>query len=516
MNEDMEKMLQEAPAPTLTLEPFAEEKEEPAVVEKEEAVQPVDEKEKIKAILTPQEQKQVDAFVKQIDITNSQMVLQYGASSQKKIADFSESALGNVRTKDLGEIGNELTAVVNELKSIEDGDEEKGFLGLFKKGGNKIANMKAKYAKAEVNVDKICKVLEGHQIQLLKDAAMLDQMYQLNLTYYKELSMYILAGKEKIQQVKEQELPELIKRAEESGLPEDTQKAKDLAELCNRFEKKIYDLELTRTISMQMAPQIRLIQSNDTAMSEKIQSTLVNTIPLWKSQMVLAIGVEHSAQAAKAQREVTDMTNTLLKKNAETLKLATVETAKESERGIVDIETLKQTNETLISTLDEVLQIQEDGRNKRREAEAELTQIETTMRNKLMEMSRTNSSSIIADIECALCEHFIAGNKGKVRWLFGNPKKTERKAEGGAAGSAAHHRAGAAAILYDCADFSEYFAMFSDRRDIADRRNRVFHAWRGACNVPDGRTGRHGDDTVQKTVGRCGAVFFAGLYYYNI
>ena len=362
MNEDMEKMLQEAPAPTLTLEPFAEEKEEPAVVEKEEAVQPVDEKEKIKAILTPQEQKQVDAFVKQIDITNSQMVLQYGASSQKKIADFSESALGNVRTKDLGEIGNELTAVVNELKSIEDGDEEKGFLGL---------------------------VLEGHQIQLLKDAAMLDQMYQLNLTYYKELSMYILAGKEKIQQVKEQELPELIKRAEESGLPEDTQKAKDLAELCNRFEKKIYDLELTRTISMQMAPQIRLIQSNDTAMSEKIQSTLVNTIPLWKSQMVLAIGVEHSAQAAKAQREVTDMTNTLLKKNAETLKLATVETAKESERGIVDIETLKQTNETLISTLDEVLQIQEDGRNKRREAEAELTQIETTMRNKLMEMSRT-------------------------------------------------------------------------------------------------------------------------------
>ena len=258
-------------------------------------------------------------------------------------------------------IGNELTAVVNELKSIEDGDEEKGFLGLFKKGGNKIANMKAKYAKAEVNVDKICKVLEGHQIQLLKDAAMLDQMYQLNLTYYKELSMYILAGKEKIQQVKEQELPELIKRAEESGLPEDTQKAKDLAELCNRFEKKIYDLELTRTISMQMAPQIRLIQSNDTAMSEKIQSTLVNTIPLWKSQMVLAIGVEHSAQAAKAQREVTDMTNTLLKKNAETLKLATVETAKESERGIVDIETLKQTNETLISTLDEVLQIQEDG-----------------------------------------------------------------------------------------------------------------------------------------------------------
>ena len=237
---------------------------------------------------------------------------------------------------------------MNELKSIEDGDEEKGFLGLFKKGGNKIANMKAKYAKAEVNVDKICKVLEGHQIQLLKDAAMLDQMYQLNLTYYKELSMYILAGKEKIQQVKEQELPELIKRAEESGLPEDTQKAKDLAELCNRFQKKIYDLELTRTISMQMAPQIRLIQSNDTAMSEKIQSTAgQHDSALEEPDGAGDWRRAHSAQAAKAQREVTDMTNTLLKKNAETLKLATVETAKESERGIVDIETLKQTNETL-------------------------------------------------------------------------------------------------------------------------------------------------------------------------
>ena len=348
--------------PELTLDPFQEEKKEtPQIYQEAEPETP-------EIVLTPEEKNMVSAFAEKIDLANSNMILQYGAGTQKKIADFSESALGNVRTKDLGEIGNELTAVVNELKSIEDGDEEKGFLGLFKKGGNKIANMKAKYAKAEVNVDKICKVLEGHQIQLLKDAAMLDQMYQLNLTYYKELSMYILAGKEKIQQVKEQELPELIKRAEESGLPEDTQKAKDLAELCNRFEKKIYDLELTRTISMQMAPQIRLIQSNDTAMSEKIQSTLVNTIPLWKSQMVLAIGVEHSAQAAKAQREVTDMTNTLLKKNAETLKLATVETAKESERGIVDIETLKQTNETLISTLDEVLQIQEDGRNKRREA----------------------------------------------------------------------------------------------------------------------------------------------------
>lgn len=386
MNQDIEKLMQEAPMPTLTLEPFAEEKQEPAVPEQSKPA--VDEKESLKAILSPAEQRQVDEFVKQIDITNSQVVLQYGASSQKKIADFSEAALGNVRTKDLGEIGNELAQVVTELKSIDDEEEEKGFLGLFKKNANKLANMKARYEKAEVNVNRICKVLEGHQIQLLKDAAMLDQMYEMNLNYYKELSMYILAGKQKLEQVRTQDLPALLKRADESGLPEDTQKAKDLSELCNRFEKKVYDLELTRTVAMQMAPQIRLIQSNDTVMSEKIQSTLVNTIPLWKSQMVLAIGVDHSAQAARAQREVTDMTNELLKKNAEALKLATVETAKEAERGIVDIETLKSTNETLISTLDEVMHIQEEGRNKRREAEAELLQIEDTMRAKLMEMSR--------------------------------------------------------------------------------------------------------------------------------
>lgn len=384
MNQDLEKMMQEAP--TLTLEPFAG--EAPAEAVKREEVKKADEKENLRAILSPGEQEQVEAFVKQIDVTNSQLVLQYGASAQKKIADFSEAALGNVRSKDLGEIGNDLASVVTELKSIDEEEEEKGFLGFFKKNANKLANMKAKYAKAEENVDRICKVLEGHQIQLLKDAAMLDQMYELNLTYYKELSMYILAGKEKLEQVRTKELPELLARAELSGLPEDTQKAKDLAELCNRFEKKVYDLELTRTVAMQMAPQIRMIQSNDTAMSEKIQSTLVNTIPLWKSQMVLAIGVEHSAQAAKAQREVSDMTNALLKKNAETLKMATVETAKESERGIVDIETLKQTNETLISTLDEVMRIQEDGRTKRREAETELVQIEDAMRKKLLEMSR--------------------------------------------------------------------------------------------------------------------------------
>lgn len=387
MNQDIETMLKEAPAPTLTLEPFAEEPQAVAVTE-EKAPAAVDEKEKLRAMLSPAEQKQVDAFVKQIDITNSQIVLQYGASSQKKIADFSETALGNVRTKDLGEIGDQLTQVVAELRSIENAEEEKGFFGFFKKNANNLANMKAKYAKAEVNVNNICKVLEGHQIQLLKDAAMLDQMYELNLTYYKELSMYILAGKQKIEDVRTKELPELLAKAEQTGLPEDTQRARDMAELCNRFEKKVHDLELTRTVAMQMAPQIRMIQNNDTVMSEKIQSTLVNTIPLWKSQMVLAIGVDHSAQAAKAQREVTDMTNELLKRNAEALKIATVETAKESERGIVDIETLKQTNETLISTLDEVMRIQEEGRTKRKEAEAELVQIEDAMRNKLLEMSR--------------------------------------------------------------------------------------------------------------------------------
>ena len=375
----------EAEAPVLTLEPdLTDEKDEVTAKEPEKTEEPAIEE----PVLSPQEQKMVDDFAAKIDIENTNQILQFGAGTQKKMADFSDAALENVRTQDLGEVGDLLASVVGELKDF-DAAEEKGLFGFFKKQTARVDTLKNRYTKAEGNVAKITETLEQHQMRLMKDSAVLDKMYDQNLAYFKELSMYILAGKEKIQQVKEQELPELIKRAEESGLPEDTQKAKDLAELCNRFEKKIYDLELTRTISMQMAPQIRLIQSNDTAMSEKIQSTLVNTIPLWKSQMVLAIGVEHSAQAAKAQREVTDMTNTLLKKNAETLKLATVETAKESERGIVDIETLKQTNETLISTLDEVLQIQEDGRNKRREAEAELTQIETTMRNKLMEMSRT-------------------------------------------------------------------------------------------------------------------------------
>lgn len=379
---DLDEMLKEAPS--LTLAPFTEVTEaagnSPQAVKEETPKVP-------EVVLTPEEQKMVDDFAAQIDITNTQMVLQYGAGSQKKIADFSENALNNVRTKDMGEIGQMLTDVVTELKGFEE-EEEKGFFGIFKKNSNKLENMKIKYNKAETNINKICKMMEEHQVTLLKDAAMLDKMYDLNLNYFKELSMYILAGKQKLEQARAVELPALLQKAEQSGLPEDTQAANDFASMCDRFEKKIYDLELTRTISMQMAPQIRLIQNNDTAMSEKIQSTLVNTIPLWKSQMVIAIGLNHSSEAAKAQREVTDMTNALLKKNAETLKTATIETARESERGIVDIETLTATNQTLISTLDEVLKIQEDGRTKRRSAEQELVRIEDEMRQKLLSVSR--------------------------------------------------------------------------------------------------------------------------------
>ena len=388
MNQNMEQMLTNS-APALTLDPFAQdeiiEKEQTEIVEAK-AQQVMTQEEQIRAILTPEELRQVDAFSAQIDITNSQMVLQYGAGSQKKIADFSQTALNNVRTRDLGEIGTAISAVVTELKSVDE-EDDKGFFGLFKKGGNKLASMKAKYAKAETNVNEICEVLEGHQHQLLKDAAMLDQMYEMNLNYYKELSMYILAGRQKVNEVRNKELPALLERANMTGLAEDTQKARDMAEMCNRFEKKLHDLDLTRNVAMQMAPQIRLIQNNDTVMSEKIQSTLVNTIPLWKSQMVLAIGVDHSTQAAKAQREVTDMTNELLKKNAEALKIATIETARESERGIVDIETLQQTNQTLIATLDEVMAIQQEGRTRRSEAEVQLRQIEDEMRQKLLEMS---------------------------------------------------------------------------------------------------------------------------------
>ena len=383
MSKNLDEMLKEPP--TLTFEPFEEEKEELLEVKKAQEIKA--EAEAIQVQLTAEEQQMVEAFAAQIDITNTRQVLQYGAGSQKKIADFSESALNSVRTKDMGEVGQMLTDVVAQLKDFDE-EEEKGFLGLFKRSSNKLANMKAKYDKAEANVDKICTALENHQITLLKDVAMLDKMYELNVNYFKELTMYILAGKQKLDQAMNVELPELVAKAEKSGLPEDTQAAKDFAQMCNRFEKKLHDLELTRTISLQMAPQIRLIQSNDTAMSDKIQSTLVNTIPLWKSQMVIAIGLNHSTEAAKAQREVSDMTNALLKKNAEALKMATVETAKESERGIVDIETLKATNQTLISTLDEVMKIQVEGREKRKAAELELQQIENEMRQKLLEMSK--------------------------------------------------------------------------------------------------------------------------------
>ena len=302
------------------------------------------------------------------------------------MADFSENALKTVKTKDLGEVGEMISSLVTELKSFDTEEEEKGFLGFFKKSGNKLTAMKAKYEKAEVNVTKICEVLEGHQMQLMKDVAVLDKMYGLNLSYFKELSMYILAGKKRLEEVRATELTQLIEKANRSNLPEDAQAAKDLESLCERFEKKIHDLELTRMIAIQTAPQIRLVQSSDSLMIEKIQSTVVNTIPLWKSQMVIALGVEHANQAAKAQREVTDMTNELLRKNAESLKMATVESAKASERGIVDLETLKATNAALISTFDEVIKVQEEGRQKRRAAEDELNKMELELKNKLLEI----------------------------------------------------------------------------------------------------------------------------------
>jgi len=369
-------------APVLTLEPFKEEevKQEVVVVEEQPVVE--------EPLLSEEEQAAVDAFASQIDLTNSSMILQYGAGTQKKMADFSESALEKVRTKDLGEVGELLSNVVGELKDFDADEEEKGFFGLFKKSANKLDKMKTKYAKAETNINQICTVLESHQVQLMKDIAVLDKMYDLNLTYFKELSMYILAGKKKLQETRDGKLQELIQKAQITGLPEDAQAARDLEAMCTRFEKKVHDLELTRTISMQTGPQIRLVQGNDTLMVEKIQSTIVNTIPLWKSQMVLALGVEHSSQAAEAQREVTDMTNELLKRNAEKLKLATIETAKESERGIVEMETLKTTNQALITTFDEVMKIQEEGRQKRREAEAEMLRLENELKAKLLEIQK--------------------------------------------------------------------------------------------------------------------------------
>ncbi len=375
-NDKITLTLDGAPRPDLKVEP----EEETAITI------PKGDTEMDESNFTEEEKKMVEEFSETIDLRNSAVVLQYGASSQKKIADFSQSALESVRTKDLGEVGDMITNLVVELKGFSVEPEEKGFLGIFKKAGNSVSKMKAKYDKAEVNVDKICGMLEDHQIQLMKDITMLDKMYDLNLTYFKELTMYIVAGKKKLANERATTLVELQNKAKATNLPQDAQAANDFASQCDRFEKKLHDLELTRVISMQMAPQIRLVQQNSTLLTEKIQSSIVNTIPLWKSQMVLALGIAHSQEAMEAQREVTNMTNELLKKNADMLKQGTVETAKESERGIVDMETLRYTNQQLISTLDEVVKIQDQGRQKRREAEAELGRIETELKQKLLDI----------------------------------------------------------------------------------------------------------------------------------
>ncbi len=380
MGEDFKDFEMEAPA--LTLEPDLGELE-PEVSEPQVQVQTKPEQ----PVLTPAEQKMVEDFAAKIDIENTNQILQYGAGTQKKMADFSNAALENVKTQDLGEVGDLISGVVGELKNF-DVEEDRGFFGFFKKQSSKIENMKNKYAKAEVNVEKITDALEQHQVRLMKDSAMLDKMYEQNLNYFKELTMYILAGKKKLEETRNGKLPELQNKAAMSGLPEDAQVAKDLDEKCNRFEKKLHDLELTRTISMQTAPQIRLIQNNDTSMVEKIQTTIVNTIPLWKSQMVLALGIAHSTEAAQAQKQVTDLTNELLRKNAETLHMATVETAKASERGIVDIETLQKTNADLIQTLDDVMRIQKEGREKRQAAELEMRKMEDELKKKLLEIRR--------------------------------------------------------------------------------------------------------------------------------
>lgn len=340
-------------------------------------------------VLSEEEKAQVEAFAKQIDLSNSTAILNYVAGTQKKLSDFSEKALDSIRTKDMGEVGDMITKLIGELKDFDAAEEEKGLKALFKKSSNRLTAMKAKYAKVETNVNVITTELEKHETTLLKDVAMLDQLYDANLAYFKELSMYIAAGKKKLEDTRNGELVELQNKAKASGLAEDTQAAKDLAALCDRFEKKLYDLQLTRTIALQSGPQIRMVQSSDTMMAEKIQSTIVNTIPLWKNQMVIAIGVEHSNQAAKAQKEVSDMTNQLLKKNADALKTATIETVKESERGIVDMETIKHTNEQLISTMDEVLRIQAEGKERRRNAEQELSQIENELKTKLLEASKS-------------------------------------------------------------------------------------------------------------------------------
>ena len=385
-NNELNLELDAPSVPTLTLDPLGTEEEKPVEEPVEEKKEEPEAEETIQ--LSPEEQAVVDAFVEKIDVTNSQQVLQYGAASQKKIGDFSETALSKVRTKDLGEVGDMVTDLIGELQRFDAAEESKGFLGFFKKKGVQIQQLKNRYDKAETNVDKIQSMLEQHQVTLLKDIAMLDKMYDLNMQYFKELSMYIIAGKKKLEIVRSTTLKEAMDKAQTTGLPEDAQAARDLSDMCERFEKKLYDLELTRNISLQMSPQIRLIQNNDNMMAEKIQSTIVNTIPLWKNQMVLALGLAHSKEAMEAQRAVTDMTNNLLKKNAEVLKMGTVETAKESQRGIVDLETLQQTNKSLIETLDELNKIQSEGRQKRAAAEQELTKIETELKEKMLEVSR--------------------------------------------------------------------------------------------------------------------------------
>lgn len=370
----------EMETPSLTLEPDLGE------LEKKEEVIPKKQLQKEEVpVLTPEEQKMVNDFAAKIDIENTNQILQYGAGTQKKMADFSDTALENVKTQDLGEIGELISNVVGELKDF-DVQEEGKFFGFFKKQTSKIENLKNKYDKAQANVEKITDSLQQHQVRLMKDSAMLDKMYEQNLNYFKELTMYILAGKKKLEETRNGKLAEMKNKAALSGLPEDAQAARDLDEKCSRFEKKLHDLELTRTIAMQTAPQIRLIQNNDTVMVEKIQTTIVNTIPLWKSQMVLALGIAHSAEAVQAQRQVTDITNELLRKNAETLHMATVETAKESERGIVDLETLQKTNADLIQTLDDVMRIQMEGRQKRQAAEMEMHRMEEELKRKLLEI----------------------------------------------------------------------------------------------------------------------------------
>jgi len=383
MSEEMQKV---PTAPSLSFGDTLSGETEQAV---EQAVKPeMPKQEDLAETLTKDELGQVREFEKSIDLANTNGIMNYGAGTQKKMADFSQKTLDEVQTKDMGEVGDMLSGLVNQLKNFDTEEDEKGILGFFRKQQNKAEALKTKYAKVESNVDEVTKQLEQHQVKLMKDADRMDRMYELNLSYFKELTMYIVAGKEKLKTERETTLVDLQNKAQQSGLPEDAQKAKDFAAQCDRFEKKLYDLELTRTIAMQQAPQLRMVQTADITMAEKIQSTIVNTIPLWKNQMVIAMGLEHASQAAAAEQKVNEMTNQLLMKNADTLKLATVTAAKESERGIVDIETLKHTNETLISAMDEILTVQKDGKEKRKEAEAELSQIEDELKKKLLEAAK--------------------------------------------------------------------------------------------------------------------------------